>query len=179
MWEAMGLYICCKIILIALLCISGGLCEAVGFMPGPIPITRASEAPHEAVTPCPSSTETPEIIWQYDLPATDAYELPTSGAAAEPAEFDDDTSCEILKDALAALEWEDKRIAFLVEDLKTAGLQGVRDAHIMEIDECGDADLYLETTDVRRYRLVLLNADMRVGGIIDFETGETVFVFLP
>ena len=50
---------------------------------------------------------------------------------------------------------------------------------IMEIDEYGDADLYLETTDFKRYRLVLLNAGKRVGGIIDFETGETVFVFLP
>ena len=49
----------------------------------------------------------------------------------------------------------------------------------MEIDEYGDADLYLETTDIKRYRLVLLNAGKRVGGIIDFETGETVFVFLP
>lgn len=55
----------------------------------------------------------------------------------------------------------------------------IRDAHIMEIDEYGDADLYLETTDFKRYRLVLLNAGKRVGGIIDFETGETVFVFLP
>lgn len=171
MGEAMDLYIGCRTILMALLCVLGGLCEAVGFVPESIPITRASEAPHEAVTPCPSPAETPEIKWQYDFP--------TSDATVEPAEFDYDTSYEILIDALAALEWEDKRIGYLVEDLKTAGLQGVRDAHIMEIDEYGDADLYLETTDFKRYRLVLLNAGKRVGGIIDFETGETVFVFLP
>lgn len=121
------MYIGCRTILMALLCVLGGLCEAVGFVPESIPITRASEAPHEAVTPCPSPAETPEIKWQYDFP--------TSDATVEPAEFDYDTSYEILKDALAALEWEDKRIGYLVEDLKTAGLQGVRDAHIMEIDE--------------------------------------------
>lgn len=168
----MILYEFCKFTLIALLCIIEGTCGAVKLIPVPVCTPSASETLFKAVTPSPSPTEPPEIIWQYDLPKS-------SDVTIEPVKFDYDTSYTVLKNALVSLEWEDKQIWFLMNDLESAGISGVKNANIIETDKLGDTTLYIETMDSKQYELILLDAGKRVGGIIDFETGETVFVYLP
>lgn len=168
----MILYEFCKFTLIALLCIIEGTCGAVKLIPVPVCMPSASETLFKAVTPSPSPTEPPEIIWQYDLPKS-------SDVTIEPVKFDYDTSYTVLKNALVSLEWEDKQIWFLMNDLESAGISGVKNANIIEKDKLGDTTLYIETMDSKQYELILLDAGKRVGGIIDFETGETVFVYLP
>lgn len=168
----MILYEFCKYTLITLLCIIGGACGAVKLIPLPVCTPSASETLFKAVTPSPSPTEPPEIIWQYDLSKS-------SDVTIEPVKFDYDTSYTVLKNALVSLEWEDKQIWFLMNDLESARISGVKNANIIETDKLGDTTLYIETMDSKQYELILLDAGKRVGGIIDFETGETVFAYLP
>lgn len=168
----MILYEFCKFILIALLCIIEGTCGAVKLMPVLACTPSASETIFKAVMPSPSSTEPPEIIWQYDPPKS-------SDVTIEPVKFDYETSYTVLKNALVGLEWEDKQIWFLMNDLESFRISGVKNANIIETDKLGDTTLYIETMDSKQYELILLDAGKRVGGIIDFETGETVFVYLP
>ena len=168
----MILYEFCKFTLIALLCIIEGTCGAVKLIPVPVCMPSASETLFKAVTPSPSPTEPPEIIWQYDLPKS-------SDVTIEPVKFDYETSYTVLKNALVGLEWEDKQIGFLMNELEAARISGVKNANIIETDKLGDTTLYIETMDSKQYELILLDAGKRVGGIIDFETGETVFVYLP
>lgn len=167
----MILYEFCKYTLITLLCIIGGACGAVE-LPVPACTPSASETIFKAVMPSPSPTEPPEIIWQYDPPKS-------SDVTIEPVKFDYETSYTVLKNALVGLEWEDKQIGFLMNELEAARISGVKNANIIETDELGDTKLYIETMDSKQYGLILLGAGKRVGGIIDFETGKTVFVYLP